>query len=328
MDKEQLKRIVERYLDGRATAKEQKILEAWIVLAEKQNRSLTDEEKKVIEKRLWDRISPNARAEFSVENKRGVLRMSRHMLRYAAIWIGVAAVCTSAYLFRYPLLDIVNPIAVHTEKTGPYDVRKITLPDSSVITLGVNSVLSYPEKYRGEKRYATLKGKAFFSVTHNEALPFIVESGDMKVRVLGTSFEVESEEDKNDAEVTVVTGKVRVSVNDQAIALLTRNQKVTYHKKEMLADVNKNINAADLTNWTKNQFVFNETSLATALQTVANVYGITIQTSEARLKTTETFSGSFVYGERWADVLDVICMSSGLKWSLTANKIVVVKKAS
>ena len=328
MNQEQLKKIVERYLEGTSSEEEKKMLESWIVLIEKKDRILAKEDKVLIEQRLWNRLSERLKENAGEERKTEVFPIGKRMLRYAALWIGVIVASASGYLLRYRILDVIDPIALKTQETGPYQIKKVLLPDSSVITLGVNSTITYPERYRGIKRYALLKGKAFFNITHNASLPFIVESDELKVKVLGTSFEVANTAGNIDAEVTVVTGKVQVSVKDEPVAILTQNQQATYHKNSMRTNVDNNINAVQFTNWTNNQLIFNETPLAFVLQTIAREYGITIQPGKTTVETGATFSGSFTRGESWKDVLDIVCMSSGLKWTHTTGNVVTVKKAS
>ncbi len=329
MDKEQLKRLLQKYLDGQPTAREQKMLEAWIVLAEKHHDELSEQDKAFIKNRLWERVRPAAEvsAVLSDEQHFGVVRFSKRMLRYAALWAGLVVFLVAGYLFRYRILDMIDPVTLQTKATGPYEIKKLLLPDSSIVTLAANSSISYPEKYRGTKRYAALKGKAFFSITHNPAKPFVVESDDIQVKVLGTSFEVNNAATA-DAVVTVVTGKVQVSVADKPVALLTPDQQVTYRRKDGLVTIANNIDAVNITNWTNNNLVFNETPLAIVLQTVAAEYGINIENIRTATATQATFSGSFTRKESWKDVLDVICISSGLSWSVTNGNTVVIKRAS
>ena len=83
--------------------------------------------------------------------------------------------------------------------TGWVDVRltqkgekvKLILPDSSVVYLGAGSKLTWPSHFvKGKLRNIQLEGEAFFEVKHDTSSPFIVHSGQMQTRVLGTSFNV------------------------------------------------------------------------------------------------------------------------------------------
>jgi ferric-dicitrate binding protein FerR (iron transport regulator) len=99
------------------------------------------------------------------------------------------------------------------------DVSKATtLPDGSVITLNKNTFLEYPAKFTGRQRKVKLAhGEAFFSVTHNRTMPFIIDAQGVSIKVVGTSFNVK--EKNGDVEVIVETGLVQVSKNGSTIAV-------------------------------------------------------------------------------------------------------------
>jgi ferric-dicitrate binding protein FerR (iron transport regulator) len=327
MDKDQLKELLQKWLNGQASPKEHRMLQAWMVLAEKEEISISDDEKKMIQARLWNRLQPGDQ-EIVTQSKPRLLSISRQMMRYAALLAGVMIIGAGAFFLRYKIMDAVNPIALQTSTAGPYEIKEVLLPDGSVVTLSSGSSISYPERYRGPKRFAQLKGRAFFNVTSNAAAPFVVESDDVKVKVLGTSFEVNNTDAANEAQVIVATGKVQVDVNDKLAALLTQNQRMVFHKNDMLVDVNRNVDAGKMTSWINNELVFNDVPLTTVLQTIAADYGLKMQTANAAAGMRATFSGSFARKENWKDVLDVVCLSSGLTWSLSHENAIVIRKGS
>ncbi|WP_118975684.1 FecR domain-containing protein [Taibaiella koreensis] len=91
-----------------------------------------------------------------------------------------------------------------------------TLPDGSVITLNRFSVIQYEAGYP-RKREVTLEGEAFFKVQHDAAHPFMVKAGNVRVKVLGTSFNVA--QGKDSTEVIVETGKVEMRRDQYAVDL-------------------------------------------------------------------------------------------------------------
>ncbi len=85
-----------------------------------------------------------------------------------------------------------------------------TLNDGSIVYLGDNSVLKYPAIFKGAQRKISLSGEAFFDIAPDSASPFIIETENAIVEVLGTAFNIRSGE--NDFEVIVEEGSVRVSL--------------------------------------------------------------------------------------------------------------------
>jgi ferric-dicitrate binding protein FerR (iron transport regulator) len=95
-------------------------------------------------------------------------------------------------------------------------VKVDTLSDGSVVTLNKKSRLEYPSKFEGKQRQVVLaEGEAFFDVTPNKEKPFVITSGAITIRVVGTSFNVKLK--NGDVEVIVESGKVQVVRGEKSI---------------------------------------------------------------------------------------------------------------
>lgn len=95
------------------------------------------------------------------------------------------------------------------KQTAPGSKLTVTLPDGSVVKLNSGSSLSYPEVFT-DKRSVVLHGEAFFEVKEDPSKPFLVQTGEVITRVLGTSFNVEERANLKNVNVAVLTGKVEV----------------------------------------------------------------------------------------------------------------------
>jgi ferric-dicitrate binding protein FerR (iron transport regulator) len=111
-----------------------------------------------------------------------------------------------------------------------------TLPDGSVITLNKHSSLAYSKDFNELTRDVELTGEAFFSVAPNKQKPFEIKVGAVKVKVVGTSFNIK--ETTLQTEVIVETGIVKVKVAGDSIKLLPK-EKVVVDKKSAKLDVTK-----------------------------------------------------------------------------------------
>jgi transmembrane sensor len=98
-----------------------------------------------------------------------------------------------------------------------------TLPDGSVITLNKRSAITYPSKFKGNTRTIVLKGEAFFNVAPDKKKPFIISVNDVQVTVVGTSFNIKS--DNGNTEVVVETGIVQVTKAGKTVEL-TAGEKI------------------------------------------------------------------------------------------------------
>src|SRR5690606_33837898 len=93
----------------------------------------------------------------------------------------------------------------------------VTLPDGTQVNLNYESQLKFPKVFEGNIRKVELIGEAFFEVVKNDTMPFIVKTGDVETEVLGTSFNIRSYERGQTAEVSLVTGKVKIHYIDGSI---------------------------------------------------------------------------------------------------------------
>jgi len=87
----------------------------------------------------------------------------------------------------------------------------VALSDGSKITMNRNSEFSYRENFGKHTRNVNLKGEAFFEIAPDANKPFIIDAGKANIKVVGTSFNVITENTESAVEVYVKTGKVMLS---------------------------------------------------------------------------------------------------------------------
>lgn len=156
---------------------------------------------------------------------------------------------------------------------------RILLPDSSVVYLGAGSKLSFPSKFAANIRAITLQGEAFFEVTKNPKRPFIIRTGNVLTRVLGTSFKVDAFLNQP-VSVLVSTGKVRVDreVNKvlHPIAVLLPGQSVTWNEKTQQSELG-NTPVEDVIGWKNGKLVFRKTRLTDIVAILERTYNVAIK---------------------------------------------------
>ena len=131
-------------------------------------------------------------------------RIKRFSLLRVAAGFAIIALTTFAaiYFTRYSGYENVRTAM---------ETKELELWDGSFVTLNTNSLLKYPKKFDKESRELSLRGEAFFDVIPDKTRPFIVNAGDIEVKVLGTSFNVNAYEKNKAIEVLVSTGRVAIS---------------------------------------------------------------------------------------------------------------------
>ncbi|MEZ0485484.1 FecR family protein [Fibrella aquatica] len=159
----------------------------------------------------------------------------------------------------------------------------VKLPDGTVVTLEAGSHLEMSNDFGQVNREVTLTGEAFFQVTKDPSKPFLVNTGKIVTRVLGTSFSVKAYESDSRISVSVKTGKVTVSrkeggQKEGALAnevILTPNQRAVFMSDEeqlikTLVDKPLLVSPSTL----PKSFDFVETPVPNVLKTLSEAYGV------------------------------------------------------
>lgn len=171
------------------------------------------------------------------------------------------------FFFR-PSIAVEKQLSFKTSDTP----KSISLSDGTKIYLAANSSFQYPEKFKGgERKVSLLKGNAFFEVTKDKKHPFIITSGEVKTRVVGTSFHIQMSKSK--CEVIVVTGKVNVTSKGQSVDLVPNEEALFESQKltKQLAD------KALLVNWYNTDVTLNQTTLKQVITILQYKYGVSFQ---------------------------------------------------
>ncbi|MBW8334581.1 MAG: DUF4974 domain-containing protein [Prolixibacteraceae bacterium] len=115
---------------------------------------------------------------------------------------------------------------------------KVTLPDGSLVWINASTVLKFHQDK--EERKVSLEGEAYFEVTHSAHIPFIVELGIAKVKVLGTKFNVSHYPGSNITEASLLSGKITISLNENGETVdLHPGEKVVYDAEKRLLSKNE-----------------------------------------------------------------------------------------
>lgn len=169
----------------------------------------------------------------------------------------------------------------------------LQLPDGSMVSLKQTSTLNYAEDFKGDERNLLLSGEAYFEVAHDPEKPFIVQTNEAVIKVLGTSFNIRHNEVANSIEVAVVEGKVSLRYKQMPGNELilhagdfgTLDLKTTLLNKYPIKDYN-------FMAWKTGVLEFDETELTEVLNVLENTYNldVTSQKELAGLKLTARFS--------------------------------------
>jgi ferric-dicitrate binding protein FerR (iron transport regulator) len=218
--------LLEKYINGDCTHDEVALVKQWYQSFQSNDDYISGislEEENALEEKIYNHILNNIGipAEAAGEEE-PVIPAKRYFITK---WYAIAGIAASIlvlagvfYVSRQQQKIKNMPVADVSEQqiemitNNSVQIYKVALPDNSVVWIKPHTQISFPRVFDTKSRMVTISGEGFFEVTKNPDRPFIINSRAIVTKVWGTSFLVRDDDLSNSAEVSVVTGKVSVSV--------------------------------------------------------------------------------------------------------------------
>ena len=213
----------------------------------------------------------------------------------AACFLALLGFAASHFFLSSPQKAIAAAVE---KKTSNGQQLKVKLPDGTLVMLNAGSVLTYPKAFEDTIREINLTGEAFFNVVPNPKSPFIIHTGDVTTRVLGTSFNVRAYPENGEVQVAVVEGKVKVKANtiegaESNSVCLAKSEMATFQKNERELIVSA-YDEKEQIGWKDGILYFEKSDFTTTVKKLERWYGVTIQISEGKkIDPSWRFSGKF-----------------------------------
>lgn len=205
--------------------------------------------------------------------------------------------------------------------TGFGDHKKVTLPDGSTVVLNSGSTLLFSKKFEGNVRKVALTGEAFFDIKKNIDKPFIVTTNHIKIKVLGTSFNIKSYPDDEKTETTLVTGKVEVIQNKKKESVFLKpSERATFYTNNNKISVDS-VNSYNIVAWQEGKLIFDKTPLKQVVSDLKRNYNVEfmiMSDSLFKYKYTGKFDNLTL-----EEVLELLKISSPINYKYENNKIIL-----
>jgi len=183
-------------------------------------------------------------------------------------------------------LEIIAPVGSQTV---------VQLSDGTEVNLNYASRIKYPRNFNGNTREITLIGEAYFDVAHNPDKPFIVKTGAINVKAVGTEFNVRAYPADNDISTTLVEGKVIIEKvfpdhKTSPINTMMPGQNVTYNLNSENA-VSTEVNINKYIAWKDGKMVFDNTPITEVAKELSRKFNVDIEIADeiSELTYTVTF---------------------------------------
>ncbi len=196
-------------------------------------------------------------------------------------------------------------------------VVDMTLADGTHVWLNAGSSITFPVAFTGSERRIQLKGEAYLDVSHNMARPFIVQTGDLMIRVLGTGFNVDAYGGTEPVKVTLLKGAVKLS-NKNTSSLLKPGQQASV--KEQIS-VSNNVDMDNVLAWKNNKFIFDNSTIQQIMRQLERWYDIEVVYQG--VPTTEAFIGSISRDVKLSQILSLLSETNAVHFEQQGKKVIV-----
>jgi ferric-dicitrate binding protein FerR (iron transport regulator) len=276
IDEHHFKRLLDAYLEGKASPAEKKLLDDFFDTYPQTRRSFNDDAaREAILRKLAAKMPESA------PQKRGRVISARAWYSMAAVF---ALFVTASYFLVFKSLELEqnpDPAAVQLRQAATDRGRKlkIELADGSKVILNSNSKLRFPDQFSGNLREVYLEGEAYFEVAHDPAHPFIVHTHAASTTVLGTAFNIKLIEGQG-TQVTLVEGKVDVatlpgkSTPAQHITLMPNHQAIVRNGNDTIEV--REVDVSAFVDWKDNILRFDNMRLDQAVAMLEDWYNVDI----------------------------------------------------
>ena len=214
--------------------------------------------------------------------------------------------------------EVMNKIIVPTG--GEYN---LILSDGTWVYLNAESVITYPQKFVGEKREVTLEGEAYFQVTASKEHPFIVKTKDMDVLVTGTEFNVKAYPDESNVQTTLLRGKVAVfaGIDKKEKIEIKPNQQAEWSRENVKLQV-REVDPDLFVAWKNGHFIFRQDRLENIMKTLARWYDMEVVYLDESIKNM-AFAGKLDRSEDITPILNVLRATDKLTVEVNGKRIVL-----
>ncbi|MBW8683595.1 FecR family protein [Chitinophaga rhizophila] len=274
-----IKRLFRKYLADKADHDERRLIEQWYdKLGHRASVQLTADEEKQLEEEMWNRLEPMLSAP---------KRSMRRLYTYISVAASVAIIAFAGVIYQKRYKTVESKVADVSELFQDYYTRtgerkQLRLPDGTVIAMNSASHVRVYLDFSESRRVDLTDGEAYFDVHHDPAHPFIIRSGKVITRVLGTAFNIRAYRELKEISIAVTAGKVQVSDTVQALGTLEQQQQLIFNQQQATYRIQP-FNE-DVAGWKSGKLIIKNASFDDMALLMEKNYGISISTSSAEVR--------------------------------------------
>lgn len=281
---------------------------------------------KILEKLIASSHAPqgqySAKATYPILRKKIFGRQLLFVRRSLAAAATIGVLCVMAW-WGYQSFYTTQMISVYAQA----NIRNISLPDGTRITLNRYSSITYPKKFK-EQREVLLNGEAYFEVQHDSRHPFVVNTSTIRVEDLGTRFNISAYRQSPIIRTALIEGSVNVIDNiHRKNILLKPGETALYNKKSRQLSQQTTKRISDDIAWRNGSFVFEHSSINEVAEQLSNSFNVTIKITDKTLSDYH-INAKFCHKEDLKTILDILQQAGYFNYQQTNNQILLYKRTN
>lgn len=291
------------YFSGEISLDEKRALEDWV------NASSANQDELEQLRLVWQDLGALQTQEVlvdkdlafqKVKRKKESLAEHRNGLPIWRVAVAILLLVTVSWWFWKPTQEPV----VFTS----LGVQQINLSDGSMVSLNDQAVLTYPKQFGEQERGLQLIGEAFFNISEDKDRPFKVEAKGVSITVLGTKFNVKT--DEKTVSVSVSSGRVEVS-SEFATEILNAGDRITVNLTNESVTSETNSTSGVEFYWRDQKLTFDGVTLLEVVHDLKQVFDVEISVSDAAILNCR-LQANFE-NQSLDEILEIIALSQNLE---------------
>ena len=199
----------------------------------------------------------------------------------------------------------------------------VQLADGTKLWLNSGSRAIFPVIFNKKTREIYIEGEGYLEVAHDANKPFYVVTDQIKVKVLGTKFNISAYKDDDHASVVLVQGSVQATIGSEKL-IMKPDELLNYAKLTQKTTLEK-ANALEYVSWKDGWMQCNKEQVISIIAKLSRYYDIKISYNDLRLNSL-TLTGKLDLKSNCEDIFKVICTTAPLKYEIIDNTIYLTMK--
>lgn len=199
----------------------------------------------------------------------------------------------------------------------------LTFSDGTRLYLNSGSQVIYPVKFNKKSREIYIRGEAYLEVTHDAGWPFIVKTDHLKVKVLGTEFNIKSYPDETNSTIVLVKGSVQAIVKSQK-TVMKESELFTLDNTTEKTSLGKT-NVLEYVSWKDGWMYCTNERIDNIARKLSRYYDVQIQFSDDKVKDL-TLTGKLDLKTECLEVFDVISFIAPIDYKIIEGNLILSAK--